>query len=113
MSAAHAYDSPDFAERRAEARRWRLQSGRLAGAAGYALSCTIVDISEAGAKVRLDAEDEQHLPARIYLVDSREGVAYKARLVRSEGREHGLAFTEKFSLTDPTRLVTILSFGID
>jgi len=111
MSAAHAYDSPDFAERRAEARRWRLQSGRLSGSAGYALSCTIVDISDAGARVRLDGDE--HLPARIYLVDSREGVAYKARLVRSEGREHGLAFTEKFSLTDPTRLVTILSFGID
>ena len=109
MSAAHVYELPDQAERRGEPRRWRLQSGRLAGAAGQSIDCTIMDISTTGARVRV--AEGQHLPARIYLVDAIEGVAYKAQLVRSSGREHGLAFTEKFPLADPAKLVTTISFG--
>jgi hypothetical protein len=108
VSAARAYD-PAQTERRADTRRWRLQSGRLSGADGRSLPCVIVDISQSGARVRLDGDER--LPARVYLVDAHEGVAYKARLVRSAGVEHGLAFTERFSLADSGRLVTEIRLG--
>ena len=76
---------------------------------GELLECTIIDMSETGARVRVDGS--RRLPARFYLIDERDGIAYRARLVRSAGPEHGLELIRKFDLKHAGRLVTEFSLG--
>jgi hypothetical protein len=109
MSAAHAKNLSLPVERRGAPRRWRLQSGRISAGDGELVECTIIDMSETGARVRLGSE--RRLPARFYLIDEQDGVAYKARLVRSVGQEHGVELLRKFDLKHGARLITEFSGG--
>lgn len=92
-----AVDAPAHErEQRAQPRRWRLQSGRIrATDGGFSLVCTIVDISDDGAKVRVDAA--VNLPNSFFLVDCLRRVAYDAQLVWSAFPEYGLRFVSKSS----------------
>jgi hypothetical protein len=69
--------------------------GRISTADGdISLRCLIVDMSETGAKVRI--ENTLHLPPRFYLVDLHHHAVYKAQLVRSAEPEYGLAFIQRY-----------------
>ena len=81
-------------EKRMRQRRWRLEGGRLGSTdGGFSLPCTIVDMTEDGARVRV--REPLHMPARICLFDSRERWIYAADLVWSGPPEYGLKFTGK------------------
>jgi hypothetical protein len=85
-------------ERRRAPRRQRLRNGLISDGAGLLVSCTIVDISDVGAKVAFDGSIS--LPAQFYLIDIRDRVAFEARLARSAAPEHGLILTRRLELRD-------------
>ncbi|HVN02461.1 MAG TPA: PilZ domain-containing protein [Caulobacteraceae bacterium] len=87
----------DGLQQRAEPRRWLLRSGRVtADDGGFSLPCTIVDISDSGARVRV--EQRVHLPTSFHLIDTLERIAFRASLVWSAGPEHGLRLLERIDL---------------
>jgi hypothetical protein len=97
MTSSSAAIVPGPAEKRASPRRWRLQSGRISAAdGGFSVPCTIVDLSDDGARVRI--EETLNLPPTVYLIDARDRVAYTAVLVWSAQPEHGLQFLMKEAL---------------
>jgi hypothetical protein len=63
------------------------------------LDCAIIDISDTGARVRL--EGAQLLVEPLYLVDLRHGLAYRARRAWRRDDLVGLAFSERYDLTAP------------
>ena len=63
------------------------------------LDCAIIDISETGARVRLEGAELVVEP--LYLVDLRHGAAYRARKVWRRGQSVGLAFSERYDLSAP------------
>ncbi|MFI4975737.1 MAG: PilZ domain-containing protein [Caulobacterales bacterium] len=110
MTLSPASDTPNGAEKRLKPRRWRLQSGRISAAdGGFSLPCTIVDMSDTGARVRID--ETLHLPARFYLIDTFDRVAYKARLVWSAEPEYGLMLMRKHDLKNEMDLPAEQSDG--
>jgi hypothetical protein len=77
-----------------------LLSGKIVyGGNEMTLDCAITDISDTGARVRM--QGAQLLVEPLYLVDLRHGVAYRAR--RAWRREDlvGLAFSERYDLRAP------------
>ena len=93
----NAASSPTRPDKRAKPRRWRLEHGRISAADGaFSLPCTIVDMNEDGARVRVP--EPLDMPHRLRLFDTREGVVYSAELVWSGPPEYGLKFTGKHSL---------------
>ena len=81
-------------DKRSRPRRWRLEGGRIGATdGGFSLPCTIVDMTEDGARVRVP--EPLHMPARICLFDTRERFVYAADLVWSGPPEYGLKFTGK------------------
>jgi hypothetical protein len=81
-------------ERRSRLRRWRLEGGRINSTDGvFSLPCTIVDMNEDGARIRI--AETLNMPARIRLFDTREHFVYAADLVWSGPPEYGLKFTAK------------------
>jgi hypothetical protein len=94
MSPSLAATAAAHADKRAKQRRWRLEGGRLGAAdGGFSLPCTIVDMTEDGARVRVP--EPLNMPARICLFDTRERFVYAADLVWSGPPEYGLKFTGK------------------
>jgi hypothetical protein len=88
-------------ERRRAFRRWRGRDGLISDGAGFLVACTIVDISDIGARVSID--ESVLLPARFYLVDIRDRVAFEATLVRSAAPEYGLALSGRVELRSIAR----------
>jgi hypothetical protein len=85
---------------RVSPRRRVLLSGKIVyGGNEMTLDCAIIDISDTGARVRL--QGAQLLVEPLYLVDLRHGIAYRAR--RAWRREDlvGLAFSERYDLRAP------------
>lgn len=80
-------------ERRARPRRWRLELAEISAGDAAPISCTIVDISEGGARVRVSRPVA--LPAAFRLVDSRERTVYEATLVWSASNEFGIKFLSR------------------
>ena len=82
------------ADKRSKHRRWRLEGGRISSADGvFALPCTIVDMTDDGARVRVF--EQLHMPSCIRLFDNRERYVYAADLIWSGPPEYGLKFTGK------------------
>lgn len=77
-------DQPD---RRAEPRR-TVNARGVVVAPGVEVGCLIMDMSEAGMRIRL--ERNLPLPAEVVVVDVAEGAAHEARVLRREGHEAGL-----------------------
>jgi hypothetical protein len=69
------------------------------GGGGTALNCTIRDLSEAGAKIRL-ARGEC-IPTRVFLIERRTATAYEARVKWIKAPDFGLAFTNAYNLEQP------------
>ena len=61
--------------------------------------CKMLDVSEAGARLRLPTEAEG--PDRFQLIDIQAGVTYSARVVWRRGPVVGLAFLHTRSVDDP------------
>jgi hypothetical protein len=91
-------------DRRAQPRRPRNARGVVCGA-DMETACLIVDLSDAGMRVRLDRAAA--LPREVVVVDVAEAVAYPASVVWQRGQEAGLRQTGAKSLRGlaPARLV--------
>jgi two-component system cell cycle response regulator len=92
-------------DERADNRRRRrsrvLLHGKIVFDGGKASSdCVIRDLSEHGAKVRLP--HGMAVPHQLYLIETRRGVAYVARLTWARDAELGLEFHGSQDLQSPT-----------
>ncbi|WP_374571716.1 PilZ domain-containing protein [Phenylobacterium sp.] len=86
-------------ERRSERRRKVLMSGKIAWRDNMLSGdCTIRDLSDGGAKVRLADPLAPNDPVLIVL---RTGQAFAARTAWRHGALAGLAFEESYDLTQP------------
>jgi len=84
-------------QQRSEPRRWLLRSGRLTpDDGGFSLRCTIIDISDHGARVSV--EHRVNLPSTLFLIDTRDRVAFRTSRVWSNAPEHGLRLLERIDL---------------
>jgi two-component system cell cycle response regulator len=89
------------ADNRRRRRSRVLLHGKIVFDGGKASSdCVIRDLSEHGAKVRLP--HEMAVPHQLYLIETRRGVAYAARLTWSRDAELGLEFHGSQDLQAPT-----------
>ena len=90
----------DGAESRNEPRRRVLLSGKIVyGVPEMTLDCAVGDLSESGARVRLEGPEPLTNP--IYLIIVRLGVAFLASEAWRNGAVVGLLFTRKIELKDP------------
>ena len=92
------------ADRRGETRRSVNARGVIC-APGVETACLIVDLSDAGLRLRLDRSAA--LPSEVVVVDVAEAVAYLATVVWQKGQEAGLKQTGAKSLRGlaPARLI--------
>ncbi len=89
------------ADNRRKRRSRVLLHGKIVFDGGKASSdCVIRDLSEHGAKVRLPAE--MAVPHQLYLIETRRGVAYVARVTWARDAELGLEFHGNQDLQTPT-----------
>jgi hypothetical protein len=87
------------ANRRKFPRHRALLAGRVAyGTTAFTLGCTIRDISEGGARIKLPAG--QTVPNKVYLIDVRKGCAYEASVVWRRTPEVGLSFSKQHFLAE-------------
>jgi len=86
-------------EKRVSRRGRTLLTGRIVyGDALYAADCTIRDITETGARVKVF--DPMAFPNKVLLLEVRNFDAFEAEVKWRRGPEMGLSFTRKFSLDD-------------
>lgn len=87
------------ADRRAAARRRVLLGGKIVFDQGArSLDCTIRDLSEKGARIRLSSPVP--LPGLVHLIDMKRGVAFQARVARLDLPEIGLEFLGERKLSE-------------
>ena len=86
-------------ERRGAARKRALRSGVIVyGKGDFQMKCTISDISNTGARIRL-AKGESP-PDHCYLIDIANRTAYAISLRRWQSPVAGTAFVEKYELNE-------------
>jgi hypothetical protein len=86
-------------DRRSLRRGRMLLTGKIVyGSAPYTFDCTIRDITETGARVRVT--DPLSIPNHFLLLDIRRFVAFEAQVKWRRQNEMGLALTDRFSLDD-------------
>ncbi|MBX3477513.1 MAG: PilZ domain-containing protein [Brevundimonas sp.] len=97
--------SSDRPDRRSEPRRPANTAGLIV-APQLEATCTIVDLSETGMRVRLHRQTA--LPEAVVVIDLGKGVAHEARVVRRQGLEAGLKRQGQVALGGlvPARLAT-------
>jgi hypothetical protein len=92
--------APSLSDKRAGVRRRVLFSGRLVHSKQeMSMACAIQDLSTTGARVKLAGFDALGDP--LYLIDMRNGLAYRAQLRWREGDRAGLAFLSYHDLAKP------------
>jgi len=88
---------PKDAENRSSRRRRTLLSGKLVyGPVSMTQDCAISDMSQTGARVRLEGAEPLLDP--VYLIDVRHGLAFEAKVAWRRGRMAGLSFHGYFDL---------------
>jgi hypothetical protein len=93
-------DEPDGgAGRRVERRQRVLFGGKLVLGPNFSMDCTIRNLSDGGAQVRI--APEVTLPAEFHLIEIRSGVAYRAQIAWRSVTAAGLQFSERLDLTRP------------
>jgi hypothetical protein len=102
-SAGAATASPAQAPRPEDSRSARRNRVLMDGAVVYAqgarsLDCTIRDLSETGARVRLSGPEP--VPEQIMLIQMRTGIAYEATVAWARGRDLGLTFVAAHPLDE-------------
>ena len=99
MGVSSAADPPSD-DRRGAPRRRALLSGKLVyGAAEYSVDCTIRDLTETGARVRLATDVPVHDP--VWLIHLNLGTAYRAAVAWRKPSELGLRFDGAVDLNGP------------
>lgn len=93
--------APSEAEARAGQRRRTLLRGRIVWGhhATISVDCTIRDLSETGAQLRVPAT--QALPTTFTLIHILDGVAYEASVAWRRGDQVGVKFTASHNLKRP------------
>src|SRR5215469_799680 len=87
-------------EARAEQRRRVLLGGKLIyGDPPLSLDCSVADLSESGARIRLQGPEPLRKP--IYLVVIRQELAFLAKEEWRKGATIGLSFVRAFDLKNP------------
>lgn len=96
-----AANTAPIADARSGARRRTLLRGRICWGPHYAISadCTIRDLSEAGAQLRLPAA--QALPPSFALIHVLDGTAFEATLAWRNGDLAGVRFLAAHDLKSP------------
>jgi hypothetical protein len=94
-----AMPQPKLEDGRSADRRRVLLGGRIVFG-DFTLACTIRDLSETGARLRL--ERGASAPESFILIDLPHGAAYEARVAWRAGDQLGVAFTGAHDLTRPT-----------
>jgi hypothetical protein len=85
---------------RAESRRRVLLGGKLIyGEPPLSLDCQVADISQSGARIRLEGPEPLRDP--IYLVVISQGLAFLAKEEWRRGATIGLSFSRAFDLKSP------------
>jgi hypothetical protein len=83
--------SPAPQAQRRKSQRYRvLKEGRVLVAGRYTIDCTVRDLSEAGAKIRVEGAPD--LPGTLDLLIVREGLVYPCTLAWRKGDLAGLTF---------------------
>jgi hypothetical protein len=86
-------------QRRRQLRKKTFLGGMIVSSDGaLVVDCTIRDLSESGARVRIP--NSLIVPERAFLIVSRRETAYEVAVVRSRGDELGLKFIASYSLDD-------------
>ncbi|MEI9885538.1 MAG: PilZ domain-containing protein [Rhizomicrobium sp.] len=84
---------------RLAARKRVLFGGKIVhGDGAFSLDCTIRDLSDAGAKVTLG--NRVSIPAEVYFIDQRSGVAHLAQVAWRRTPNFGLKFLTRIDLAD-------------
>jgi hypothetical protein len=93
--------NPSAADARAGARRRTLFRGRICWGphATLSIDCTIRDLSESGAQLRVPAA--QAMPSSFTLIHILEGIAYEASLAWRRGDLAGVKFAATHDLKKP------------
>ena len=93
--------SPTPGAERSTSRQRVLLGGKLVfGVAEFSVDCTIRDLSEAGARVKLPMD--LATAETVWLIDVRGGVAYRADVAWRKRSELGLKFIDCHDLKSPT-----------
>jgi hypothetical protein len=82
--------------RRGELRRRVLLAGKIVQANGITVDCTIRNVSEGGAQVRVAAG--QIVPNAFDLIEIRSGIAYRAEVAWRSPAGMGVKFSDRINL---------------
>jgi len=92
----------ESSNRRAAQRQRAFLGGKLVfGNGAFTPNCTIRDISETGARVKMPSAEL--ISNDVYLIDIKKGVAYEARVMWRTPAECGLKFGARYDLNNPPR----------
>jgi hypothetical protein len=91
--------SPDAACRRGKPRQRVLLSGKVVLTNGLSPDCTIRNLTDSGAQIRV--APGQVLPDEFHLLEIRSGVAYRAKVAWRTPAATGLTFSERLDLHQP------------
>lgn len=97
----------DNTNRRGAQRQRALLGGKLVfGNGAYTPNCTIREISQTGARIKMPIADVH--ANDVYLIDIKKGVAYEAHVMWRTKSECGLRFGAHYDLNDPPRELAYL-----
>ena len=97
MASASSSDLPPrVVNGRRSPRRRTLLAGKVVYGEGTSLNCSIRDLSETGAKIRLGRGE--CVPTRVILLERRSAMAYQARVIWIKAPDFGLAFDKAYDL---------------
>lgn len=90
--------SDSGSEKRKTARRRTILAGKIVhGNGAFSTSCTIRDMTETGARVKIPSL-HINLPNAVFLIDIRQGAAYESDVAWSRPPELGLHFTARHDM---------------
>jgi hypothetical protein len=101
VSAVPAQDDGKKDSRRGGPRQRVLLAGKIVfdnGARSF--DCTIRDLTETGAKVKMEGADL--LPSTVFLIDMKRGLGIESRVAWIRPPEAGLAFLKSHDLRNPS-----------
>lgn len=97
MQASFSSEPPPPADRRPSPRRRSFLGGRIVYAEGrFSLPCTIRNISASG--VRIAFTPGTTLPESFYLINAKERVIYRGKIIWATNAEAGVKIEEQFSV---------------
>ncbi len=93
------HEKPPIAYKDRTVRKRVLFGGKIVhGDGAFTLDCVIRDISQAGARVALG--QRVSIPAEVYLIDLKAGMAYQATVAWRHAPNFGLHFIKAIDLAD-------------